>query len=816
MAKASSVTELVLRWQELRDQGRTIAAEELCADCPELLEDLRRQVQALLSMEYFLGTEPAERPKQVAEDQRQEATPPPVSGQETVGNDPGKSAPVGAGLRYRAVRFHAKGGLGEVFIAQDAELGREVALKRIQERHRGGGSSRRDFLREAEITARLEHPGVVPVHGLVQDETGQPCYAMRFIQGESLDAAIKRFHEADKAPKRDPGERSLALRELLNRFIAVCNTISYAHSRGVLHRDLKPQNIMLGKYGETLVVDWGLAKPFERSEEARAAGEETVRPSATQEAGDETHPGDVKGTPAYMSPEQACGRIDEITPASDIFALGATLYAILTGAPPFMGPNALAKARHGDFPPPRRVKPAVPRALDAICCNAMALNPAQRYATAVVLAADVEKWLADEPVSGWAEPRTDRFRRWIRRHRTFVISALAVLLVALIGSTVGLFVLAEAEEKERRAQLNAETNERAATEAEGKERASRLIAQAKEREASEQRDEARRRRDEARWNLYLGQINAVQEAWEANDAGRAEELLNALAPQLPDEKDFRGFEWHYWHRLLHPEFRMFKAHAGGVTRLAYSLDGKYLATLGADAELPKDLERRYAASELKVWDAVTGAQVYAAKLPSDGYHVAFTADSTEVVVGGWQRAPSETATRANHETPGPANRLQELRVWDVATGKELLIREGLPGSLAGAAFSPDGLKILTGSSDGLVELLDVATAKQLLAIREQLPVLDVAFSPNGNHIAAAFGNSPGPYKVKVWHASTGKELATLQLGLDKLPEVALVFSPDGKRLALSCGLVKIVEITTGKDYCILKDRLPGRVQSLVD
>src|SRR5262249_27102778 len=151
-------------------------------------------------------------------------------------------------------------GLGEVHVALDEELPRQVALKRIRGPRAGDPQSRRRFLQEAEITARLEHPGVVPIHGLVQDSSGQPCYAMRLTEGEPLAGALARFHARDGAGP-DPGERRLALRDLLGRFVAVCNTIAYAHSKGVLHRDLKPANVMLGAYGETLVVDWGLAKP---------------------------------------------------------------------------------------------------------------------------------------------------------------------------------------------------------------------------------------------------------------------------------------------------------------------------------------------------------------------------------------------------------------------------------------------------------------------------------------------------------------------------------------------------------------------------
>jgi serine/threonine-protein kinase len=434
----SRVLDLLERYEELRAKGEHVTPEALCADCPELVAEVCARIQALQALNPLLST------PTVSQDYF--CTPnTPVNAPVNAGNPQLRwDAP---GQRYRPLRFHKGGGIGEVFVAQDAELAREVALKRLQPRHQHESAARREFLREAEITARLEHPGVVPVHGLVQDETGQPCYAMRFIQGESLDAAIQRFHEADKEPKRDPGERSLALRELLNRFIAVCNTIAYAHSRGVLHRDLKPQNVMLGKYGETLVVDWGLAKPFERSEEARATGEETVRPSAIREGEHETAPGAVKGTPPYMSPEQASGRIGEIGPASDIFALGATLYAILTGFPPFRGSDALNRARRAEFVLPRQAKSGVPTALEAICLRAMASKPEDRYGTAKALADDVEKWLADEPVLALQEAWTARARRWGRRHRPLMAGAVALVLTAAVASTISAVLLGIEEAK---------------------------------------------------------------------------------------------------------------------------------------------------------------------------------------------------------------------------------------------------------------------------------------------------------------------------------------------------------------------------------
>jgi serine/threonine-protein kinase len=356
--------------------------------------------------------------------------------------------PTAAGSRYRILRPHAKGGLGAVYVALDQELHREVALKEIQECHAHDPVSRGRFLLEAEVTGRLEHPGIVPVYGLGQYADGRPFYAMRFIKGDNLKAAIKHFHEAD-APGRDPSERSLEFRQLLGRFVDVCHAVAYAHSRGVLHRDLKPGNIMLGKYGETLVVDWGLAKPIDRPEPARTADETTFRPSSGSGLG-ATQAGTVIGTPAYMSPEQAAGRLDQVGRASDIYSLGATLYTVLTGRTPFeKGPveDVLRKVQRGEVVWPRQAKPGTPSTLDAICRKAMALQPEERYPTASALAADVEHWLADEPVHAYGEPLGDRLRRWGRRHRPLVAGATVFLVMAVAGLSASTAVVS-AEQRE--------------------------------------------------------------------------------------------------------------------------------------------------------------------------------------------------------------------------------------------------------------------------------------------------------------------------------------------------------------------------------
>jgi serine/threonine-protein kinase len=360
--------------------------------------------------------------------------------------------PTSANGRFRVLRFHAKGGLGRVSVALDQELGREVALKEMQEAHADQPASRARFRLEAEVTGGLEHPGIVPVYALGHDPTGRPYYAMRFIRGDNLHEAIKRFHDAD-APGRDLGERRVAYRALLGRFVDVCNAVAYAHSRGVLHRDLKPGNVMLGPYGETLVVDWGLAKLIGRGDEPPEGGEERpLQPSAANETG-ETMAGSQVGTPGYMSPEQAAGRLDELGPASDVYSLGATLYPLLTGRPAFEGRDAgevMARVARGEFPRPRQANPAVPAALESICLKAMALRPEDRYATPRDLAGDIEHWLADEPVSAHREGRLARLARWSRRHRAWVRAGAAALAVALVAAVALAAQQSRAADRERR------------------------------------------------------------------------------------------------------------------------------------------------------------------------------------------------------------------------------------------------------------------------------------------------------------------------------------------------------------------------------
>jgi eukaryotic-like serine/threonine-protein kinase len=461
------LSSLLLAWREYRCQGRDVSAPELCHDCPELAEELGQRIAVLRQMNEFAL--PGNGPSGL-DPTADTAAPTTVSVQVGKGAD-GTGETLGEGIAspsngtsvpgsvpgYELLAELGHGGMGVVYQARQAGLNRLVALKMVKAGADVGPEEVARFCREAEVTGGLEHPGIVPVHNLGNSVDGRPFYAMRLIRGDSLMAAIDRFHKAERSG-RDPRERNLGLRDLLGRFVAACNAVAYAHSRGVLHRDLKPQNVMLGRFGETLVVDWGLAKPLGQGE---ADTPEGPLVPAEQESQTPTQMGAVVGTPSYMSPEQSVGATDRIGPASDVYGLGAVLYCLLVGRPPFAGRDLwalLQKVQKGEFERPRREKPNVPAALEAVCVKAMATRPSDRYATGREVAEEVERWLADEPVSVYAEPWPVRAGRWMRKHRALVGSTAAGLVLAMVFLTTLALVtarqnhiLAEANARERAA-----------------------------------------------------------------------------------------------------------------------------------------------------------------------------------------------------------------------------------------------------------------------------------------------------------------------------------------------------------------------------
>ena len=365
--------------------------------------------------------------------------------------------------RYEVINLLAEGGLGQVSIAKDRQLGRNVAFKQIKNQFADNSTSQRRFVFEAAITGQLEHPCIVPVYSLGRDGKNNPYYTMRLIEGQSLRDQIKQFHQLEHGGRLINvfKEKRLEFRQHLKRFVDLCEAIDFAHSRGVLHRDLKPANVMLGAYGETFVVDWGLARQMQDDEstvEHQHSSDEFVV--------DKTRQGTVVGTPAYMSPEQAGGEVRGLGPTSDVFSLGSILYFLLTGQKAFPqneSGSVIDAVRACRFEEPVEIRSNIPKALNAICKKAMAAKPVQRYSSARQLADDIERWLADEPVNAWNEPLLNRAGRWVRNHRTVVTTAVTLLFAAVIALLVlsanqreSNLKLTAANQKEKKATAQAE------------------------------------------------------------------------------------------------------------------------------------------------------------------------------------------------------------------------------------------------------------------------------------------------------------------------------------------------------------------------
>ncbi|MFO1066510.1 MAG: protein kinase [Pirellulales bacterium] len=431
-----------------------------------------------------------------------------------------RRAGVGAGCRFEIVRHLAQGGIGNVFVAYDHDLHREVAFKELKLKFLDNPMVLARFQNEATITGLLEHPNIVPVYATGIRRDGRPFYAMRLIRGRSLhDAAVEVHSSPQLAGKCINFRREPAARDLLLRFIAVCKAMSFAHSRGVIHRDIKPGNIMVGDFGETLVVDWGLAKQEGKTDVSAAIpklnevpnlNELTAwdNPATLHESGDSTQvwkldvsaqcadtprysgnlptvPGSVVGTPGFMSPEQAAGISDQVTRASDIYSLGATLEFLLTGK---LSPDARAHlitgqpAVHSAVVVPQHPtsdtnagrapsRNAIPASLAAICRQAQHRDPLLRYPSADRLAEDLESWLADEPLSVIQDPPRVRLRRWARNHPALTGSVLSGVAILLAAMAVGLSVLSSkneslrlANEREQQASQQARANAKVAEE----------------------------------------------------------------------------------------------------------------------------------------------------------------------------------------------------------------------------------------------------------------------------------------------------------------------------------------------------------------
>ncbi len=671
--------------------------------------------------------------------------------------------------RFYVLRLLARGGIGQVMSAVDTELNREVAIKELQPDFAGNYAVRERFLREAEITGKLEHPGIVPVYGLGKDAGGRPFYAMRLVRGQSLQNALVEFHGD---PNRNYLFTGVDFQKFLRRFLQVCETVAFAHSRSVIHRDLKPANILLGPFGETLVVDWGLARatgpdgPDSKSIEAPPADSQaydiresggTPLPAVANWANAITRAqGELIGTPAFMSPEQAVGNARRVGPASDVYSLGATLYMLLTGQAPFVGSDVrdvLARVRDGDFTRPRDINRAIPIALEAVCLKAMALRPGDRYASPRDLADDLEHWLADEPVTAADEPLGARLARWGRRHRTHVFAGMLTLVLVTVVSLIAAGWI---------------NNERL--------------------RADRERLESNRR------NARLA-FDRGYRLTEDHEHGAA--LLwfaRALAHAPPDEEGLRRVILTNIDAARHYLLRRGQtfAHAARIIRSEFSEDGRRLLTIdrtGTGRLWDVELGQELSAQELANGEPV------AASCAANGDALIAVHENGELLVRQLTSAENkfgppvviahaeEVASAALHprghwlaaatRAASPA----KVRLWQVADG-ELIAEIDHPNQVNQILFQPGTEAVATVANDGRVRLWDVPTKRLIQEIRSVSGIVQcVAFSPDGKRI---FSGDLGGC-VSCWDSENGRRLFDVAQHSGSV--TALACATDGQTIA---------------------------------
>ena len=627
-----------------------------------------------------------------------------------IGADEAASATAPLIPGYEFLHVLGRGGMGIVWKARQLSVNRIVAFKMILAGEQVSEKQRARFQAEAEAVAGLQHPNVVP---LLEYGThrGYPYFTLEFMEGGALAEKIS--------------DSPLAARAAAQLLEQVARGVAAAHAHNLIHRDLKPGNILLAADGTPKIADFGLVKHLEETSRTAA-----VTPEAkAREENPLTRTGEFIGTPAYMAPEQACGD-RAIGAAADIWALGAILYRVLTGRPPFLGANlyeTIEQVIHTEPVPPRSLVPGLARDLETICLKCLRKEPVRRYVSAGQLADDLRCFLDGKPILARPVGRIERGVKWVRRNPVVSALLIAVLAASALGAA-GIYVkYRDAKEQE----AIAKSNEREAI---------RQAAIARDNEtkatgALVARDAAIK---DLNYNLTLDHILLAQAAFDGKGTALAHERLDRVTPEL------RHWEWPYLKRQFTGGIYTIAGHTSAVNSVAISPDGTRIVTASFDRTA-------------KVWDARTGMPLVEFKGHSGSViSVAFSPDGSRIVTASLDRT---------------------TKIWDARTGVPLFDLKGQTGVVLSAAFSPDGGRIVTASRDRTAKVWDAQTGALLITIPAHANnVTSVAFSPDGTRLVTG-GND---LIARVWDAGAGALQFELKAHANNVNSVS--FSPDGARI----------------------------------